>query len=191
MYDFTKIAIIKENGDTDIIFSCKENSLDNFMTFKKDDDIIKIHSYQESIKNNIYDGPKKLERHLYYIKDYLKDHFVEEFEKIKVNPQKFNDDKYLYYFLSKLNNIVLINSGVYHNILIVPSIGMNTEQLNSLSKLKKIYPDDMTWSIHDNMHLITIEDNGVKYADLDVGEPYKDSLDEYINSYEVKENKEL
>lgn len=183
MNNFSRIGIIKQNGDIDIIFSCKDNELNHLLEFKKDDYVDKIYDYEEEIKDEIYFHPQIKESHLLYIKEYLKTHFVDGFKKMKINPQSFSMDIYLYYFLTKLNNVVLINSGAHHNLLFVPNNGMNDEQVQSLKKICEIFKED-TWSISENMHFEIFEDNGQKYKYLEPGEQFKNNLEEYVKTYE-------
>ena len=189
--DDSRIAIIKENGDIDIIFSSKDNSTDNLLVLKKEENISKIFDFEKSIKDKTYQNKEIMERHLIYMKEYLKDHFVDEFKKMNINPLSFSSDIYLYYFLSQLKNVVLINSGAHHNILVVPNVGMNENELESLEKIKDIFPNDTSWDISEDMHFEIIEDHGQKFKILNPGEPYKNSLDEYIQSYKKGENKVL
>ncbi len=190
MYNYSRIAIIKENGDIDIIFSCKDNEINHLLNFSKEDDVKKIYEYEESIKDNIYYHPQIKESHLLYIKQYLKSHFVDEFKKMNIDPQIFSMDIYLYYFLTQINNVVLINSGAHHNLLIAPNEGLNDEQVKSIDKICEIFKDD-TWSISENMHFVDIEDHGQKYKYLEPGEQFKNNLKDYLDVYKQKEGKIL
>lgn len=189
--DDSRILIIKENGDIDIIFSSKDNSADNLLTLKENENVNKVFEYEKSIKGKTYQNKEIMERHLIYMKEYLKDHFVEEFKRMKINPAAYSSDVYLYYFLSELNNVVLINSGAHHNILVVPNVGMNEKELESLEKIKDIFPLDTYWDINEDMHFEIIEEHGQKYKILNIGEPSKYNLEEYIQACHKKENKTL
>ena len=189
--DDSRIMIIKENGDIDIIFSSKDNSTDNLLTLKEKENVNKIFDYEKSIKGKTYQNKEIMERQLIYMKEYLKDHIVEEFKKMNINPSSFSSDIYLYYFLSELKNVVLINSGAHHNILVVPNVGMNEKEVEALEKIKDIFPLDTSWDISEDMHFEIVEDQGQKYKILNPGEPYKNSLEEYIQSYKKGENKTI
>ena len=187
----SRIMIIKENGDVDIIFSSKDNSTENLLTLKENENVNRVFDFEKSIKGKTYQNKEIIERHLIYMKEYLKDHFVDEFKKMKINPGSFSSDLYLYYFLSELKNVVLINSGAHHNILVVPNVGMNEKELEALEKIKDIFPLDTSWDISEDMHFDIIEENGQKYKILNPGEPYKNSLEEYIQSCHQKGSKTL
>ena len=181
MYNFSRIAIIKEKGDMDIIFSSKNNGCDNLLVLKKDEDVKRIYDYEETIKDDIFSN-SKLERHIYYLRDYLKDHFIQEFNEIGLNPQKTNYDFLLYYYLKELGNVVIVNCGTRHNLLFVKREEMNKEQLESLCKISQIFKND-SWSIFENLHFEIEEKDGEKYKYLDDNEIIKSNINDYINGY--------
>lgn len=107
-----KILLIRENGDVDAIFSSNHKDMDsNPVTQIKNEDnsqvVKKLLAFYDCIKyeDKGYDISHKdndsFDRHLFYLKDFLKNHFVDEFKRININPQDINTDLWLYFSLQR------------------------------------------------------------------------------------------
>lgn len=178
-----RIIIIKQNGNIIAIFSDENNECNNFI---ETNSIEEIQSYYNQIRNKVHKDKGAKDKHLFYLKDYLKDNYVEEFSNIGINPQNINDDLLLYYFLSEFGNVVMVNSQEHINIAIIPNIGLNQEQSYSVKRINNLFDDSTKWEIADNMHFEIIEENNKKYKVLDIGETIQGNLKCLIEKQEKK-----
>lgn len=180
-----RIMIIKDNGSMDVIFSSNDESNKNTCKLNSTDDINFINQYHNEIKNTVYTNDDNNDKHLFYLKQHIKDNMEEEFKKVRINPDIINDDLLLYYYISTMNYVILVNSSEHINIMIIPSSGISNEQLNRINDLKDIFPNNINWCLSNDMHIETFESDGKKYGTLEVGNViegmYEDVIDEYEN----------
>lgn len=178
-----RIGIIKKDGCADIIFSSNEKECKNICHLDNNDNKISIQLFYDEIKDKTYKENDNNDKHLFYLKDYLKTNFVDEFKNIGVNPQMINDDLLLYYYLSSLGNVLVINSSEHINILITPSSnGITGKQFNQLENFITLFDNNTTWAHVPNMHIETFEQNGHKYGTLEVGDVVEGDFNAAINS---------
>lgn len=168
-----RIIIIKQNGNMVVIFSCENNECDNVI---ETDNVEEIKNYYDQIKDKVYKKKDSKDKHLFYLKDYLKNNFVEEFSSIGINPQNSDDDVLLYFLLSEFGNVILINSSEHVNLAIAPNVGLNNEQLSCIKNVDSLFDASTMWQIEDNMHFEIIEENGKKYKVLDYGDTVEGNL---------------
>lgn len=184
MKNVIKLVIIKENGDIDYIANGKNGS-----------EIISIPSETHSMAvfkkinemNLSLEDEKVFSRHLFYLKEYLKNNFVENFKDINCNPQRCDSDLLLYYYMTVFNNIILIN-GTIHNILVIPKQGINEQQLDKLFEMTDVFKGNESWNLADNIHIEIEEKDGQKFGFLETGNTIKGSINEVINAYSDKLN---
>lgn len=180
-----RIMLIKDNGSMDIIFSSNDESNKNTCKLNRTDDINLINQYHNEIKNTVYTKNDNNDKHLFYLKQHIKDNMEEEFKKVRINPDIINDDLLLYYYISTMNYVILVNSFEHINIMVIPSFGISNEQLNRINDLKDIFPNNINWCLSNEMHIETFESDGKKYGTLEVGNviegKYEDVIDEYKN----------
>lgn len=186
--DKIKLVIIKENGEVDYIIN---NDSDNNV-ISQNNYVNCMDIYKELAKQNLEGiDDKRFSRHLFYLKDYLKTNFVEEFKNINYNPQNCYEDLILYYQLTRFGNIVLIN-GTIHNILVIPRQGINEIEKDKLTQMMDVFHGDEIWSLADDMHIKIGERDGEKYGYLDIGETSQGTIDEIVNQYlEKTKNKRI
>ena len=169
----------------DVIFSSNDESNKNTCKLNSTDDINLINQYHNEIKNTVYTNDDNNDKHLFYLKQHIKDNMEEEFKKIRINPDIINDDLLLYYYMSTMNYVILVNSSEHINIMVIPSSGISNEQLNRINDLKDIFPNNINWCLSNDMHIETFESDGKKYGTLEVGNviegKYEDVIDEYEN----------
>lgn len=181
-----RIMLIKDNGEIDIIFSSNDESNKNTCKINNDDDIDKMNDYYNQIKDNVYNKGDNKDKHLFYLKQHIKDNLEEQFKNIGVNPQNINDDLLLYYYMSTMNYVVLVNSSEHINIMVVPSNGLSNNQENRLNDLKGIFPNNIMWCLAHEMHIEVFEDNGHKYGTLELGDVIEGEYESVISEYKEK-----
>lgn len=185
MSDDIRIVIIKENGNIVTIFSSENYVSDNVTELTMENYSEKIDKYYEQIKNKVYKDDDYGDKHLVYLKDYLKSNFKEEFESIKMDPSKISDDILLYFILSEFNNVVFVNSSEHINIAVLPYSGINSNQLYSMKLVSNKFDDSIRWSFADNMHFEIIKDrDGKKFRVLEVGETREGKMSDILKDYE-------
>lgn len=183
MNEDLRIIIIKRNGNMVVIFSDENNECNNFI---ETNSVEEVKKYYNKIKNRVYKNNDAKDKHLFYLKDYLKNNFIEEFSNISINPQSINDDLLLYYFLSEFGNAVMVNSSEHINIAIIPNSGLSYEQSYGIKEIDNLFVESAKWEIANNMHFEIIEENGQKYKVLDVGETVQGNLKCLIEEQENK-----
>ena len=95
----------------------------------------------------------------------------------------------LYYNLSNLGYIVLVNSNEHFNIFITPNSGITVEQKNRLEDLNTIIPDNIKWEYAPNIHIETFDDNGVICGYLDIGDTIHNSFRNIVENIDIKKMK--
>ena len=165
-----RIILIKEDGTITTLFSSLDTEIDNTIEIKKDESIEKLTEYYEQIKDLTYKKDDFMDKHLYYLKKYISDNMMEEFNNIRFNPLTCDDDLLLYFLLTEFGNVVFVNSAEHINIAAIPSVGMTDEQKSSIEKLESVMNKKTNWEIADNMHFEVQELGGKKYKSLNVGE---------------------
>ena len=186
-----RIIIINEQGNIVTIFSSENYKADNVIELPLDKYEENIDKYYETIKNKTYKADDFGDKHLIYLKDYLKNHYVNEFENIKIDPSKLMDDILLYFLLSEFNNVVLVNSSEHINIGVIPNVGITKEQIEALNKISNKFSDKINWSFADNMHFDIVESDGKKYKMLNVGDTKDGKLKNIIKNYDEENRKAL
>lgn len=189
MSDKIKFVIIKDNGNIVTIFTSDNNFDDNIIEISADDSIDCVINYYESNKDRIRKDKDGCDNHIFYLRDYLKTHFQEEFKKMNIDPATINDDLYLYYLVSSLNNIVIVNSPSHTDIAVIPKNSINKKQIDSLNKAVNLFDDSINWCVADNMHLEIIEEDGKKFKWFNHGETKNGKLKNIIIEYNNNELK--
>lgn len=177
-----RIMIFSQDGTIDAIFGPTDKNGNNTIKIEdatSESTINKLKQYQAQLINKENRQDTLSDRHLFYLKEFLKNNYIEEFKSIKRNPQKIMDDTLLYYYLTRLNKIVLINSSSHTNILCIPSEGITEKQLEKLETINELFSKETNWEIADNMH-IEIYDG---YGFLNIGDTYKIKTNEIIDEY--------
>lgn len=181
MKDDLRIVLIKENGNIISIFCSDDLKSRNVIEIDNSENINEIEEfYNINVKNDI-EIEKNMDRHLFYLKDYLKNHFVDEFKSIGINPNTLTEDLVLYALLSELNNIVMINSDEHNNLLVVPYTGVNDKQIDSLEKSISLFDKNCVWSTSYDMHFENVEYGGKTFKQLSVGNEITGKLENFID----------
>lgn len=188
MSDKIKFIIIKDDGSIDTIFTCNNDYMNNMIEIGPGDDIDKIINYYKQNVNWICKDKVGSDNHIFYLQDYLKKHFNKEFSDMKIDPNKIQDDLLLYYLVSSLNNIVIVNSESHTDIAIIPKDEINEEQIKSLNKVVNLFDDDINWCVCDNMFLETIEEDNNKYKMLRYGDTKNGKLKDIVKLYNKDED---
>lgn len=186
-----RFGIIKEDGSMDMVFSANDTSCKNLVKLSSNEKVDYISDFYETIKEETYQKHDNNDKHLFYLKQYLKNNFNQEFEQLGVNPQLIQDDLLLYYYLSCLNNVILINSSEHMNIIVTPNNGINGCQFQRLNDIQNLFTyESTTWSLANNMHIETFQEDGKTYGMLNIGETHDGNLKSVISVLEVKNSKQ-
>ncbi|MBE6160583.1 MAG: hypothetical protein E7157_06035 [Lactobacillales bacterium] len=181
-----RIILIKDNGDIQVIFSSNDESNKNTCTINNVDDIKMINEYHDKIKNVVYNKNDNNDKHLFYLKQHINDNLSNEFKKMGINPNNIKDDLLLYYYMSTMNYVVLVNSSEHINIMVTPSNGISNNQENRLDDLKNIFPNNILWCLSHEMHIEVFEENGHKYGTLELGDVIEGKYEDVISKYKEK-----
>lgn len=179
-----RLLIVKENGNVDAIFSSNDCSCKNLVSLSSEEPLDKLHILYEKLKDETYDNDDYKDRHLFYIKQYLNNHFVEEFEKRNINVGNINDDILFYYYLASMNNMIFISSSEHNNMAILPSFGNSPIQNDRLHEVRELFGPGRLWELTDDMYLDTFEHQGVTYATIDVGKSFSGDIHSVIDMYQ-------
>jgi hypothetical protein len=187
-----KILIIRENGNIDAIFGADDESCKNLIQIKNEDnnDVSEqlLFFYENSI-DKTSNNDSCMDKHLFYLKDFLKTNFIQEFKNININPQNINDDIWLYFFLSQMNNIVIINSDEHINLLITPINGISKEQSDKLNSISDLFSPSTLWDLAYEMHTEIDEFNGQKFLTLNEGDSITGNFETVISKCKVLDSK--
>lgn len=181
-----RIIIIRSDGTLDIIFSSDDNSDKNAVVLDRTTDISEIETFYNEIKDSVYPGNDFKDRHLFYIKPHIEKNFATELQERQINISNCSDDILIYYYLSLIGNITFVNSNEHHNIFIIPSEGITSEQKERLKDLETILEKDSKTELTDSLYLDTFEVDGNKYATLEMKDSSIGNLKEVLDSYLAK-----
>ena len=176
-----RLILIKDDGSLDIIFSADDESDKNTLHLDESETSNKIVSYYSLISDKTYDKNECSDKHLFYLKQYIKNN--------NINVKDSNDDIMLYHNLSNLGYILLVNSNEHFNIFITPNYGITEEQKNRLEDLNAIIPDNIKWEYAPNIHIETFEENGIVCGFLDIGDTMNNSFNNIIHNMDTKKMK--
>ena len=180
--DDARLLLIDESGNMTIIFSSENIDSENNMEVKYAEDFKIVEEYRNEIDDKVRKKKDMKDRHLFYLKDYLKTHYLDEFKKIGYDPQRTNDDLLLYLFLSEFGVATLINSSEHINIAFIPRVGMSDEQDYTVKEAMKLFPKDTQWHVIDDAKFVIEESNGQKYKIPDYGNEKRIIIGEYTDS---------
>lgn len=189
-----RILIIRENGDVDAIFSSNNEKCKNTIQIKNDNNsniINKLLTFYKKIENTTYTKNDCLDRHLFYLKDFLNYNFIDEFKAININPQTINEDLFLYYLLTEMKNIIIISSNEHENLLITPINGISEEQNSKLNSICKLFSPNTLWNLLYEMHTEICEYDGKKYCTLNIGDSISGNSNNIISEYQIINSKNI
>ena len=187
-----RIIIFNEDGTIDAIFasenSKKENNiktynLDNIECIKELLNFEKKLITKEKDENDI-------DRHLFYLKSFLKDNYQKEFAEKRINPTRVMDDTLLYYYLTRINKAILINSSNHINLLCTPREGVNELQAEKIEIIKNLFNYTFSWELVDDMRIERYKDNP-RQGYLEIGNTKKGNIDYILNNLKIKNNNKI
>lgn len=176
-----RLILIKDDGSLDMIFSADDESDKNTLHLDIADLSSGVILYHELIKDKTYNKDNCDDKHIFYLKQYIK--------RNNLDIKDSNDDLMLYYNLSNLGYIVLVNSKEHFNIFITPNNGITENQKNRLEDLNTIMPDNIKWEYAPNMHIETFKENNIVYGTLEIGETTIGSFNNIIRNMNIKKMK--